>query len=46
MCAFLVNVISGMNEEPVHSLLTGFELAQLANLCCEEAEEAKALIPR
>lgn len=37
---------SGMNEEPIHSLLTGYELAQLANLCCEEAEEAKALIPR
>jgi len=35
-----------MNEEPIHSLLTGFETAQLANLCCEEAEEAKALIPR
>lgn len=39
-------MISGMNKEPIHSLLTGFELAQLANLCCEEAEEAKALIPR
>ncbi|KAF9284302.1 HRDC-like protein [Linnemannia elongata] len=38
-------VRAGMNEEPIHSLLTGFELAQLANLCCEEAEEAKALIP-
>ncbi|ORX57555.1 hypothetical protein DM01DRAFT_1229375 [Hesseltinella vesiculosa] len=25
--------------------LTQFEIAQLANLCCEEAEEAKALIP-
>jgi DNA-directed RNA polymerase II subunit RPB4 len=23
-----------------------FEVAQLANLCCEDAEEAKALIPR
>ncbi|KAI8887748.1 hypothetical protein K501DRAFT_38473 [Backusella circina FSU 941] len=23
-----------------------FEIAQLANLCCEDAEEAKALIPR
>ncbi|KAF9430368.1 RNA polymerase B [Podila epigama] len=38
-------VRTAMNEEPIHSLLTGFELAQLANLCCEEAEEAKALIP-
>jgi DNA-directed RNA polymerase II subunit RPB4 len=26
--------------------LTQFEVAQMANLCCEEAEEAKALIPR
>ncbi|KAG0739646.1 hypothetical protein G6F57_001968 [Rhizopus arrhizus] len=25
--------------------LTQFEVAQMANLCCEEAEEAKALIP-
>ncbi|KAJ1918464.1 RNA polymerase B [Tieghemiomyces parasiticus] len=25
--------------------LESFEVAQLANLCCEEAEEAKALIP-
>lgn len=23
-----------------------FEVAQIANLCCEDAEEAKALIPR
>lgn len=26
--------------------LAQFEVAQLANLCCEDAEEAKALIPR
>ncbi|KAI8069723.1 HRDC-like protein [Gongronella butleri] len=26
--------------------LSQFEIAQLANLCCEDAEEAKALIPR
>ncbi|KAI8983533.1 HRDC-like protein [Pilobolus umbonatus] len=25
--------------------LTQFEIAQIANLCCEDAEEAKALIP-
>ncbi|CEI99877.1 hypothetical protein RMCBS344292_13953 [Rhizopus microsporus] len=25
--------------------LTQFEVAQMANLCCEEAEEARALIP-
>ncbi|KAG0346124.1 RNA polymerase B [Podila humilis] len=38
-------VRTAMNEEPISTTLTGFELAQLANLCCEEAEEAKALIP-
>ncbi|KAI8967880.1 HRDC-like protein [Mycotypha africana] len=26
--------------------LTLFEVAQMANLCCDEAEEVKALIPR
>ncbi|KAI8074242.1 HRDC-like protein [Gilbertella persicaria] len=26
--------------------LSQFEVAQIANLCCEDAEEAKALIPR
>ncbi|KAI9482631.1 HRDC-like protein [Zychaea mexicana] len=26
--------------------LAQFEVAQLANLCCEDAEEAKALVPR
>ncbi|KAG1474008.1 hypothetical protein G6F56_000621 [Rhizopus delemar] len=25
--------------------MTHYEVAQMANLCCEEAEEAKALIP-
>ncbi|KAG0227056.1 RNA polymerase B [Actinomortierella wolfii] len=38
-------VRNGMNEEPIRSTLKGFELTQLANLCCEEAEEAKALVP-
>ncbi|KAG2183222.1 hypothetical protein INT43_006226 [Umbelopsis isabellina] len=28
------------------SELSHFEIAQLANLCCDDAEEAKALIPR
>ncbi|CAM0142998.1 hypothetical protein NQZ79_g356 [Umbelopsis isabellina] len=27
------------------SELSHFEIAQLANLCCDDAEEAKALIP-
>jgi DNA-directed RNA polymerase II subunit RPB4 len=28
------------------SNLSQFEIAQLANLCCDDSEEAKALIPR
>ncbi|KAI9285872.1 HRDC-like protein [Umbelopsis sp. AD052] len=28
------------------SSLSQFEIAQLANLCCDDSEEAKALIPR
>lgn len=30
----------------VRDTLAQFEVAQLANLCCEDAEEAKALVPR
>ncbi|KAI8099107.1 HRDC-like protein [Halteromyces radiatus] len=35
-----VRQLLGKNPE-----LSQFEIAQLANLCCEDAEEAKALIP-
>ncbi|ORZ19057.1 HRDC-like protein [Absidia repens] len=35
-----VRKLLGRNTE-----LSQFEIAQLANLCCEDAEEAKALIP-
>lgn len=38
-------------KKPPHRVLAKenmaqFEVAQIANLCCEDAEEAKALIPR
>lgn len=34
------------NRVLIKDNLAQFEVAQLANLCCEDAEEAKALIPR
>jgi hypothetical protein len=44
MMSFIVNdsLFSTVNR----AQLAPFEAAQLANLCCEDPDEAKSLIPR